>query len=257
MSILNTLPGIMYHAKKWNNKRKKTYLDIDLLQRKWMTTVNAKWPVLQALPHAKIQWPVSKLRSLSIFNGPCHGYALCQSSGVLCRKSTRADVTNADVPKLTEQLPIWIEKSRKAATQSHAGSFGRPGRAAALAAGHRGLVTWRSSILEDLAHLAVPAVTHEKVRAAYRHANTFLCACLAVRQTCSRLNIWNYGCSAHACNDANATNIRVHVRNCVCIPFVHKHFGVYQVRDETWLVNTGLHFHFTSTSFKSGRAFAS
>lgn len=52
-------------------------------------------------------------------------------------------------------------------------------RAAALAAGHRGLVTWRSSILEDLAHLAVPAVTREKVCAAYRHANTFLGACLA------------------------------------------------------------------------------
>ena len=49
-------------------------------------------------------------------------------------------------------------------------------RAAALAAGDRGLVTWRSSILEDLAHLAMPAVTHEKVCTAYHHANTLLCA---------------------------------------------------------------------------------
>ena len=49
---------------------------------------------------------------------------------------------------------------------------------AALAAGHRGLVTWRSSILEDLAHLAVPAVTHEKVCAAYEYTAmpTFSCA---------------------------------------------------------------------------------
>ena len=74
-------------------------------------------------------------------------------------------------------------------TSNQPGSLGRPGGAAALAAGHRGLVTWRSSILGDLAHLAVPAVTHEKVCAAYRHANTFLCACLTVRQTSSRLNI--------------------------------------------------------------------
>ena len=51
--------------------------------------------------------------------------------------------------------------------------------AAALAAGHRGLVSWRSSILEDLAHQAVPAVTQGKVCAAYRHTNTFLGACLA------------------------------------------------------------------------------
>ena len=52
-------------------------------------------------------------------------------------------------------------------------------RAAALAAGHRGLVTWRRSILEDLAHQAVPAITRAKVCAAYRHANSFLGACLA------------------------------------------------------------------------------
>ena len=52
-------------------------------------------------------------------------------------------------------------------------------RAAALAAGHRGLTTWRSAILEDLAHQAVPAITTEKVSAAYRHSSTFLGACLA------------------------------------------------------------------------------
>ena len=37
-------------------------------------------------------------------------YALCRSSGVLCRKSARADVTNADLPKPTDQMPIRIEK---------------------------------------------------------------------------------------------------------------------------------------------------
>ena len=37
-------------------------------------------------------------------------YALCRSSGVLCRKGARADVTNADLPKLTDQMPIRIEK---------------------------------------------------------------------------------------------------------------------------------------------------
>ena len=52
-------------------------------------------------------------------------------------------------------------------------------REAALAAGHSGLITWRSTITEDLARQAVPAVTEEKVCAAYRHANTYLGACLA------------------------------------------------------------------------------
>ena len=52
-------------------------------------------------------------------------------------------------------------------------------RAAALAAGHRGLTSWRSEILEDLAHQAMPAITAEKVSAAYRHSNSFLGACLA------------------------------------------------------------------------------
>ena len=52
-------------------------------------------------------------------------------------------------------------------------------RAAALAAGHRGLVTWRCGILEYLANQAVAAVTQDKVHASYRHANTFLGACLA------------------------------------------------------------------------------
>ena len=51
-------------------------------------------------------------------------------------------------------------------------------RAAALAAGYRSIVSWRSSILEDLAHQAVAAITREKVCAAYRHANSFLGACL-------------------------------------------------------------------------------
>ena len=37
-------------------------------------------------------------------------YALCRSSGVLCRKGARADVTNADLPKPTDQMPIRIEK---------------------------------------------------------------------------------------------------------------------------------------------------
>ena len=44
-------------------------------------------------------------------------------------------------------------------------------RETALAAGHSGLITWRSTITEDLARQAVPAVTKE-VCAAYRHANT-------------------------------------------------------------------------------------
>ena len=35
---------------------------------------------------------------------------LCRSSGVLCRKSARADVTSADLPKPTDQMPIRIEK---------------------------------------------------------------------------------------------------------------------------------------------------
>ena len=37
-------------------------------------------------------------------------YALCRSSSVLCRKGARADVTNADLPKPTDQMPIRIEK---------------------------------------------------------------------------------------------------------------------------------------------------
>lgn len=57
-------------------------------------------------------------------------------------------------------------------------------RTAALAAGHRGLTSWRSAILEDLAHQAVTTVTRDKVSAAYRHSNTFLAACLA------REDIW-------------------------------------------------------------------
>ena len=57
-------------------------------------------------------------------------------------------------------------------------------RAAALAAGHRGLVTWRNAILEDLAGQAVAAVTQEKVAETYGHANGFLGACLA------RESIW-------------------------------------------------------------------
>ena len=52
-------------------------------------------------------------------------------------------------------------------------------RAAALATGHRGLVSWRSSILEDLAGQAVASVTQEKVAATYAHANSFIGACLA------------------------------------------------------------------------------
>ena len=52
-------------------------------------------------------------------------------------------------------------------------------RETALAAGHSGLITWRSTITEDLARQAVPAVTKEKVCAAYRHANTYFGDCLA------------------------------------------------------------------------------
>ena len=44
--------------------------------------------------------------------------------------------------------------------------------AAAQAARHRSLLTWRSFILEDLAHRAVLAITRE-VCAAYRHAEAF------------------------------------------------------------------------------------
>ena len=45
-------------------------------------------------------------------------YALCRSSGVLCRKGARADVTNADLPKPTDQMPIRIEKRCTATKQN-------------------------------------------------------------------------------------------------------------------------------------------
>ncbi|KAF0287323.1 hypothetical protein FJT64_014245 [Amphibalanus amphitrite] len=57
-------------------------------------------------------------------------------------------------------------------------------RGAALAAGHRGIGTWRSAILEELADQAMAAITQEKVAAAYQHANAFIGACLA------REDIW-------------------------------------------------------------------
>ena len=58
-------------------------------------------------------------------------------------------------------------------------------RGAALAAGHRGISTWRDSILEELAEQAMEAVTQEKVAAAYQRANSFLGACL------TREDIWS------------------------------------------------------------------
>ena len=39
------------------------------------------------------------------------------------------------------------------------------------------IVTWHSSILEDLPHQAVPAIARE-VCASYRHANSFLGSCM-------------------------------------------------------------------------------
>ncbi|KAF0299419.1 hypothetical protein FJT64_027795 [Amphibalanus amphitrite] len=50
--------------------------------------------------------------------------------------------------------------------------------------GHRGIGTWRSAILEELANQAMAAMTQEKVAAAYQHANAFIGACLA------REDIW-------------------------------------------------------------------
>ena len=52
-------------------------------------------------------------------------------------------------------------------------------RDAALQAGHRSIKAWREALLEDLAGQAVPAVSPEKVAAAYQHANSFIGACLA------------------------------------------------------------------------------
>ena len=52
-------------------------------------------------------------------------------------------------------------------------------RGAALAAGHRGIGTWRNAILEELTEQAMAAITQDKVAATYQRANSFLGACLA------------------------------------------------------------------------------
>ena len=79
----------------------------------------------------------------------------------------------------------------------------------------------------------------------------------------SRVLDWRYGVMdvMHACNDANVYNKHrsayMYENVCAYLLYAHLHFGVYQMRDETWLARIGLHFPITCTSFKSGRAFRS
>ena len=79
-----------------------------------------------------------------------------------------------------------------------------------------------------------------------------MCRAAAVFST-KDMELWMLG--MHACNDANVYNKQttacMYENVCSYLLYVHLHFSVYQMRDETWLARIGLHFPITCTSFKS------